>query len=188
MAKFKAVHEFFEPDIRYRNMVSGLDFAKGVPRLWTKEDQHNLMTDLGLSDAVPETIRDQFDVVRHVFVCAWFDYELTTVAEQHAYSVLEMALKARIKQDDSPSEAAGLSQLFRIAFDRGWLNPDDFEVPAPTRSGKLDLLDTLRAIRNNLMHGSMHLTPWGSREMIELCAEIIERLFKAPVSGLHVDA
>ncbi len=181
MAKFKPVDEFFAPDGRYTNMVSGIDLVNGRPILWTKEDQHGLMADLGLSDAVPEKIREQFDVARHVFVCAWFDYELTTVAEQHAYSVLEMALKARVKVEGELVEAQGLFQLFNIAIGQGWLDRKDFEVPAPTRDGKLFLLDALRVTRNNLMHGTMHLTPWGSREMIELCGEIIERLFNASV-------
>lgn len=80
-----------------RNDAIVCDNVTGERRPMRIEDLHDLVGGLMLNPAVPKDIREHFDTARSAFVYSWFDYSFVTLAEQHAYAVLEMALRDRIR-------------------------------------------------------------------------------------------
>jgi hypothetical protein len=174
----KPVESILEADPRYTTMVC-VNEHTGEVRPVHIGDLDSLVRPLELSPEVPENIRLQFEVVRSAFVYSWFAYDLVTLAERHSYAVVEMALRFRAERE-APAPAPDkrtLGPLLDVALRRNWLRREDFEVPAPGRSGTISVLDMMRRFRNNLAHGNMHLFPDGSLEAIRLCAEIISKLF-----------
>ncbi|MDA8052357.1 MAG: hypothetical protein M0002_20535 [Rhodospirillales bacterium] len=151
--------------------------ATGLLRPAEAADLHALVAGIEVSAAAPPVIRQQFDLARNAFVYSWFVYELATLAEKQAYAVVEMALreKVRLATGKSPGRR-DLRSLIQDAERRGWLRRADFgEGVRPFHP-----LDAIVALRNDLAHGSGRLMPNGSLDMIELCAEVINRLFLFP--------
>jgi hypothetical protein len=140
-------------------------------------DLQQLVQPIELGSAVPLEVRHQFDLARLAFVYSWFAYELATLAELHAYGVLELALKCKAKAQNALPKQRGLAILIKLAIKREWLRDHDFEVPWPSPSGKVSLLDLLPHLRNELAHGSTQLFPQGSLESLGLCAAVIGKLF-----------
>ena len=142
-------------------------------------DLHSLVQPLELGPAVPAEIRLQFDSAPNAFIYSWFAYDLVTLAERQSYTVMEMALRLRAdREGQNINPWDGLKRLFDIAVERGWLQPEQFEIPSPGVPGKsISLLDMARRLRNNLAHGEIHLFPGGSLGMMRLCAEVISSLF-----------
>jgi hypothetical protein len=139
-------------------------------------DLHALIAGIEVSASAPAVIRQQFDLARNAFVYSWFVYELATLAEKHAYAVVEMALREKTRlMTGMDTEKRGLRNLIQEAEKHGWLRRADFG-----ESGRpIHPLDAVVRLRNDLAHGSDRLMPTGSRDMIELCAEIINQLFPA---------
>jgi hypothetical protein len=81
-----------ESDARFRDFVFQ-SAATGEIRPMQIDDLRGMMASIELSQHVPATIREQFDIARNAFVYSWFVYEFATLAEQHCYSVVERALR-----------------------------------------------------------------------------------------------
>jgi hypothetical protein len=142
-------------------------------------DLYDLMQPLQPSEAVPEAIRHQFDTARSAFVYSWFDYELVTLAERHAYAVLEAALRDRIQvAGGDPSPARSLKSLYEMAFRSGCLIKSEFEIPSPFHPNEtISLFEIIRMTRNDLAHGNTHLLPDGSLQMMRHCFDILVKLY-----------
>jgi hypothetical protein len=186
MPLFKRKELLLEPDERHDQLVR--DDAKGWRRM-VIEDLHGLMQPLELGTSVPEGIRREFDIARNTFIYSWFCYELVTLAE-HAYGVLEVALRDRIaKAGGDSSKANGIKQLYEMAFRLKCARREDFEMPSPFQPGQTILqFEIIRMLRNNLAHGQMHLLPDGSLTMMQLCAEIIGKLYADGSTTVDKDA
>ena len=117
------------------------------------------------SASVPQPIREQFDKARNAFVYSWFSYDMATLAEQQAYAVIEMGIREKLRIAGA-EPIRNLGRLLREADKRGWLGDDG-----------AFLINALPYSRNELAHGSSHLNPIGSLEMIQLCARLLNRLF-----------
>ena len=65
------------------------------------EDLYDDIAHLGLPASVPKDIAHQFDLARNAYLYSWFEYEMATLAEAHSYTVVEMAIKRRIKDSRS---------------------------------------------------------------------------------------
>jgi hypothetical protein len=184
----KQAHAILKCDPRYES-ATVVDPATLVARPMSIEDMHHLIQPLSLAASVPQDVREQFDKARHAFVYSWFSYDLATLAEQQAYSVVEMALRMRYEADsENGRDRLMLANLLKVAQERQWLLREDFEVPSFSGiGGNLCLLDLLPRLRNELAHGSTRLMPYGSLDMIRLCFEIISNLFPASASpeGTH---
>lgn len=145
----------------------------------TIADLHAMIEPIQLSDAVPEEIRREFDTARNAFVYSWFVYEFTTVAELAGYTVLELALRRLI--DPAPpntSKSPGLSRLLKKATSMGHLNRADFEMPFPAGNGAVICqLDLIPEVRNHVAHGNIHLLPQGALASLQLCRDVIEKLY-----------
>jgi hypothetical protein len=143
----------------------------------TIEDMHGDVAPLNLSDSVPSDIRQQFDIVRNAYIYSWFDYEMITLAEMHAYTVLEMAIRKRAKDESSGlNPKATMQKAINHARTNGWLRDEDFGY-VNAGAAPLPVLDLIVMIRNDLMHGKPHLYPAGSLTGLETCFDAIQTLF-----------
>lgn len=163
----KPFEDLMQPDRRH--MPGGpLQAVTGVQLKELYDD----VAPLDLHSSVPEEVRWQFDTARHAFVYSWFCYDLVTLAEQHAYGALENTLRLRAKSAGIVPKGNGLKMLVICAYENGWLQKSDFEIPnMPSR------LDMLRVARNHVSHGQPQLLMPFSLEMIRLCAETLNKLF-----------
>jgi hypothetical protein len=164
-----------EPDARFRDMAAGFD-KTGAVRMISIGDLHDQMAEIQLDPAVPVDIAEQFDKARHAYVYSWFAYDLVSLAEQQGYQTLELALRERLptaEREKADGEHWGLGKLFSRAIAHGWLTP-----PPVVPSTRVTTYDFLVMSRNELAHGSRNLFPAGSVEMLEQCAEILNKLFR----------
>jgi hypothetical protein len=174
----KTAEALLEPDGRFISMLGGID-AYGNTRHMALRDLYDLVQPLELRPSVPPHIREQFDKARHAFIYSWFAYDLASLAEQQGYQVLELAIRHKLPPNEqSKAKHWGLKKLLHKAVAYGWLRRSDFETPpAHTQGERGCLLDLLPMFRNELAHGSQHLFPQGSLQMLHLCTDILNCLF-----------
>ncbi len=126
-------------------------------------DHHASVATIELPANAPADLVSMFDRARHVFLYAWFDYELTPLAALQALTTLERALKQFYGAGKS-----GLRQLAERAVSDG-------RFPAVLGAAPLPLV--LAEFRNHWAHGSDHFgTPNMALDVLELCAELIGKL------------
>jgi hypothetical protein len=176
---FKPPAHISQPDER-SSYLRHHDQVAGHIRELCIEDLYNDIATLELDNSVPLEIRQHFDAARYAYLYSWFAYDLATLAELQVYSVLEMALRHKLKQELPQAKRSGLTALFKTAADRKWLIPEKFDVPSEPHSKKISYFDVIVRQRNKLMHGAMHLHPDGSLMMMKVCKRILNALFPAP--------
>lgn len=136
----RSLEQLVRPDLR----MSFLSVRDGAAvRPLSQEDRHTAISKFTLNDAVPEPIKVQFDTARNLFLYAWFVYRFHVVAEQHAMSTLELALRTKLvaasvlnsegkhnrvlppKTQGGPPRTktshVGLSDLMTLAVEHGFL-------------------------------------------------------------------
>lgn len=197
MDSLKPLAEVCAPDSRQTAWVR-LDASDGSMRPLTLEDHYTSIEQITLSSDVPEDIRQHMETAKNLALYSWFVYRFTPVAELHAYSAFEWALRMRLNIDDdrTPKFSAMLDQAVR----QGLLRTSDFQEfaepdPFPIVTGN-SLIDAnlppaihshpdfmrvfQRAIvklRNVLAHGSLSLWPSGVMTL-SVIATAINALFK----------
>ncbi len=91
---------------------------QGQVRKLTRADHHGEIERFELSSAVPIAVRIHFETARNLYLYAWFVYRFYPVAEHHALTSLEFALRERLIQghlSKSRAERMGLSDLLKRA-------------------------------------------------------------------------
>ncbi len=176
----KSIDEVLQPDPYWVSSVC-LDKITGEFRPCQFSDFYASLPDLTLDEAVPEHIRREFDAACHTFIYAWLSYDLATVGEHYAYAVLEMALRERLSVSEKPPRARdGMKDLLKAAFKRGFLNEKDYEFRTmPDGPPLCHLRDGVVRSRNGLSHGQIHRFIQGSEMALELCRDVINKLFAA---------
>ncbi|WP_287786711.1 hypothetical protein [Acidiphilium sp.] len=178
----KPLDQILNSDARFTNMVGGLD-ETGAIRMMSITDLHALVEPLQLDPAVPSEIHEQFDKARHAFIYSWFAYDLVSLAEQQGYQTLELALREKLppaERRKADEKRWGLGRLLERAVAHRWLMRGDFEAPPQYPGGpKICFLDVIAMFRNELAHGSRNLFPNGSLVMLQLCVDILNRLFRS---------
>jgi hypothetical protein len=165
-----------EPDARFLNMVAGFDVTGDI-RMMAISDLHDQMREIRLDSTIPPDIVEQFDKARHAFIYSWFAYDLVSLAEQQGYQTLELALREKLPPDErkkADEKRWTLDTLFKRAYAHNWLAHSDFY----DQNTGISMLDIIVKSRNDLVHGSRNLFPVGSLAMLELCAEILNKLFR----------
>lgn len=193
MDRLKPLNEVTEPDPRNKNFV--VFEGNGQYRPCTIEDHYERIAKITLSGNVPEDVQEHFEVARNLLLYSWYVYRFIPVAEMHALTSLEFALKRKLKIEQGP----GLSSLIDQAISNGWVSKEGFsnyqhrlnvrrhqqdlnrkldiqsEIPEPP-----DYLQVLKKsiplIRNTYAHGSRMLHPGGYGQL-EICAEFINQIF-----------
>ncbi|MBI3430121.1 MAG: hypothetical protein HY050_08740 [Actinobacteria bacterium] len=98
------------------------------------EDQHSRVEKLQLHSGVPEDVRVQFETTKNIYLYAWFVYRFYPVAQHHAYTCLEFALRERFESEliaDGKKKrkfGPGLKALLSYAVKKGYLKNEHFEV------------------------------------------------------------
>lgn len=168
---FRPLDAILQPDPRYESMVM-IDPVTAVTRKMEVADLYEIVSPLQLGNHVPKDIREQFDKARNAFLYSFFAYDLSSVAEQQTYAVVEMALRERLGIDPTLTRRKpGLKELIRQTIDRGHLSRADFD------RGPINILDVLPLMRNELAHGSLHLMPFATPSTLQLGFDIINKLF-----------
>ncbi|WP_443112867.1 hypothetical protein [Herbaspirillum seropedicae] len=95
----------FEPDPRMQH--------RSLP------ERYQQIRSFSLSSFVPEPIQVHFETAKNLYLYAWFVYRFHMVAEQHAFSTLELALRERLTQIGSINRDSdrlpGLSGMLKLA-------------------------------------------------------------------------
>lgn len=165
----KPLEEVLRPDPRYAAMM--VETAAGW-RPITLADHHKLVAAVRLTSAAPGDIRQMFSRATSCALYAWFDYELTPLAEQQAFATLEPALRRYFGVEES-----SLWNLVERAVSKGLFEPALGGVP---------LQRALATMRNELAHGSINFgTPGMALTMISYVSQLIGRLY--PDQEPHAD-
>lgn len=187
----KPFEELLEPDSRQKYFAV-VNRITGESRQISLRDRYQAIEYIVLSPDVPDEIREHFDTARNLLVYSWFVYRFNQVAELHAFSSLEFALKT--KCGDTPK---GLKKLLETAVGQGWILDSGFRYYRPVEDDVMPgdevdrgdpdskdvqeycktLVETLPFIRNELAHGSRMLHPNGSTTL-RIVADIINQLFE----------
>jgi hypothetical protein len=140
------------------------------------EDLYDEVANLNPPASLPREVVRQFNVARSAYLYSWFDYELATLAEEHSYTVVEMAIQHRARQEGvTLPPKATMAMALNAAVQAGWLTERDFEYGNPERpfSWKTDYIQ----FRNDLMHGRPHLDPTFSLQMMDFSLKLLTLLF-----------
>lgn len=93
------------------------------------DSHHAAVSTLVLNDGVSEAIRIQFETSKNLYLYAWFVYRFYPVAELHAFTCLELALRNRFSHEFPPREhGPGLRKLLEHAIETNALKNEKFEV------------------------------------------------------------
>lgn len=133
--EFKPLATVHEPDERWAHF-SRWDETVGDFTPLTLAQRHADLDTLVLAEAVPEAIREHFNTGKNLLLYGWFVYRFIPVAELHAYSTVEMALRERASR---AGRAARLdrkgrdvpwkfSELLQMAVKERWIVDDGFEA------------------------------------------------------------
>lgn len=100
----------------------------------TIEDQYHVVAELRLTKTVPDEIRIQFETTKNLYLYAWFVYRFYPIAEHHAYTCLELALRKRFESELLSSGekkrefGPGLKRLLSYAVKNGYLKNENFQT------------------------------------------------------------
>lgn len=121
----RAPSNIFSPDPRNESSKLAEEYGVGL----TIEGHHAAVSALILNTAVPENVRTQFETTKNLYLYAWFVYRFYPVAELHALTCLELALRARFGHEFKPREyGPGLCKLLEHAITTGALKNENFDV------------------------------------------------------------
>lgn len=95
-------------------------------------DHYNSICQFVLKPSVPKDIVIQFETVKNIYLYAWFVYRFYPIAEHHALTCLEFALRGRFK-DELPKEYWNkpwnptLKPLLRYAIENNFIKNEGFQ-------------------------------------------------------------
>jgi hypothetical protein len=171
------LNEYLSADPRHAVEVL-IDGLTGEYRPAAFSDWYENVALLNLVAPVPSNVIDQFDKARNTFVLSWFAFDLATLAEVQAYLSLEMALWTRMDIDPASKRAPRLKALLTTALHDGILIKEDFKRTHAHGETPTRLIEMIARQRNDLSHGSEFLFIPYSIMTIEICAALIQALFK----------
>ena len=169
MEELKSLEELTEMDEKNRLMG---DFCGAVPSL---EKMHHLLSQESLTSQVPDEIKDQFNVARNMALYTYYFYALAPEVQLKTYTVIEHALKLKIK----PETHMMLRKLLRFALRSNWISDAGFrhiENPSSDNKWCESMLESIPYLRNSKAHGSSMLRG-DCIHHIAVCADFINQLF-----------
>lgn len=101
-------------------------------------DRQERIGQFRLAESVPHAIRVHFETAKNLYLYAWFVYRFYPVAEQHALSALEFALRERLTEVLPAAETKrwqkrppGLKVLFKRAEEVGLISNEGLRMREP---------------------------------------------------------
>ena len=190
----KSLNRVTEPDPRFGHFVV-FDEKINRSRPLQLKDRFAVIAEIKLRPEVPVEIQIHFATAKNLLLYSWFVYRFIAVAEMHACSTVEMALKKITGKKNWY-----LKRLLEHAVDKGWIVDEGFrryrEILERRREyakmvskvqgeqnreskGRNEyvaiLAQTIPSLRNMYAHGSDSIHP-GGYDTLEICAEIINQL------------
>lgn len=190
----KPFDQILEPDSIQRAFAL-YNRETGISRDRTLRDHYSGIESIALMQSVPESVREQFDAARNLLPHSWFVYSFVPIAQLHALSSVEYAI--RIKSGKPLMLTAGLELAIKEQWikDRGFrhyninVRHDVLEEDTPPAESpdakdiqaycKI-LLDSFPYLRNELAHGNSMIYP-GGLDLFAICADVINQLFDGPL-------
>jgi len=185
----KPFDQILEPDYFMSSFVV-VNRETGEKRKRTLFDHHSAIAAIQLSSGVPDSLQEHFDVARNLFLYSWFVYHFMSVAERHAFSSVEYALRLK-----SGKPKLMLGQGFELAIKENWIKDSGFrnycagqdidgEKQQAARGADGDdtqayckiLLDSFPYLRNHVAHGNP-MSDLGGLTTLAICADLINQLF-----------
>jgi len=127
--RLKPLVRVFAPDPR-NTLFAKVNLTSGAISPMGLADHHDAISAYILHDGVPEGISIQFETVKNIYLYAWFVYRFFTIAEHHAYSCLELALRERLTNEIASGELGskrpGLRRLLSYAADHHFIRNEGF--------------------------------------------------------------
>jgi hypothetical protein len=187
--ELKSLQELLEPDVRSTVMVFQ-NVKTGVTRNISIGDLHRSAAAAKLKDYVSPEIRSHFATAQNLSVFGWFVYRFHPVAELHALSSLEFALREKIKPTSFKERR--FKTMFKFAVENNWIEDKRFEyVPQRRRTAREYringttkslpsfshwLAEYLPDRRNDPAHGSNSIMG-ESWKILDICADLINQIF-----------
>jgi hypothetical protein len=200
----KHLNEALLPDVRFSFLA--IDSPSGSRR-FQLADLHARLSDIKLSNALPEDVLRQFETARNLMLYAWFVFEFQTIAELQGYATLELALRTRFpdakrairkKSGEVVLTPLTLGPLLQLAVKRRAIAPEKLVTYEQAKSVKAfrakmgpnptgtfpspkewlsERIRTFPILRNRLAHGRPSLDLFGSLRHLEICADLVNALF-----------
>ncbi|MBI4005513.1 MAG: hypothetical protein HY356_02490 [Gammaproteobacteria bacterium] len=120
------------------------DYLKNMENICESDPRNKLFSEYGLENhhksisryilkkTVPEDVAIQFETSKNLYLYAWFVYRFYPVAELHAFTCLELALKERYRDEfkdiGKDVEWLGLKKLLMHAIKQGHIKNEGFQV------------------------------------------------------------
>jgi hypothetical protein len=158
MEVLKQLEEVYLSDVRYRNRVN-VDLSTGEVTETGVETVHSLVEAVRLNAGVPEEVRSHFETAKNLILYSWFVYSFNEVATMHAMASLEMAVRAKTGEQETPFKNL-LEKLF----------------PGRELAPGITLGKAITYFRNELAHGSTMITGQGLMFLCR-CSELINELY-----------
>lgn len=184
----KPFGQILEADSIWRGFVL-YNRETGIKRERTLHDHYSAIEPIQLVTTVPQSIQEHFNTARNLLAYAWFVYSFLPVAQMHAFSSVEYAI--RVKSGKKLMLKKGLE----LAIKEHWITDKGFRyfkvkqqdpegsLPDARSSDSEDvqayckiLSDAFPYIRNELAHGNPMIYPGGLVELA-ICADLINQLF-----------
>ncbi|TLS77969.1 hypothetical protein FE236_02445 [Mariprofundus erugo] len=127
MESFKLLNEVDRPDPRME-MYAIVNKRTGESRPRTLDDHYEAVAKFELSSSVPEDVRSQFNVSKNVLLYAWHSYSFFSVASQHVLSVLELAMKERIGEENIKRIGRGMFRYLDFIIKNEWVKNEDLSA------------------------------------------------------------
>lgn len=146
MEEFKTIEEVTTVDVRntyfvLRNSETGETRPNDLP------DHYQSIGRFILNQSVPEKIRSRFNTAKNLLLYTWFVYDFYPVAELHALSALELALRHRIGEEElkvlrKQRKQLGMHTFVEHAVNNRWISNEDFSAyhRAPMERARMDYL------------------------------------------------
>jgi hypothetical protein len=158
MEQLKRLEDIYETDRRYAGRVD-LDLTTGTATTMTVESIYAVVEPLRLNAGVPDEVRSHFEVARNLALYSWFVYSFHEVAAMQAMASLEMAVRAKSGEPETPFKNL-LEKLF----------------PGRELAPGISLGKVVTYFRNEFAHGSTMLTGQGLM-FLHRCSELINELY-----------
>ena len=115
----KPFDQILEADSIWRGLVL-YSHETSTSRDRTLRDHYSGIESITLMQSVPESVREQFDTARNLLLHSWFVYSFIPIAQLHAFSSVEYAI--RIKSGKPLMLRAGLE----LAIKEEWIKDSGF--------------------------------------------------------------
>lgn len=169
MEKFKSIEELTQIDRKHLHFVD--HNGEHLDLDWL----HKTLSKEVLNEEVPDEIKGQFNVARNMALFTYYLYALAPEVHLKTYTVIEYALRLKIK----PQSRMSLAKMINHAVAQRWICDAGFrhlETDEPSNEWCKRLVEIIPHLRNEKAHGSSMLVP-DCLHYISVCTDFLNQLF-----------